>query len=88
MMTVIPIAGEWFRFHVSSRTDPEHPHLVDLESYGWNGQCSCEHFRFRCEPHLVRGEMVGELRCLHIRAVRDRYLDRILPLLKNCKLTS
>ena len=80
---VQPIEGELFRFHVDSRSHPEFPHLVDLESYHWGGQCDCEAFKFRHEPTLSRmtpGATRGdELRCSHIKAARSYFLDDLLP---------
>lgn len=79
---VWPIAGELFRMHVESASRPEYPHLVDLESYKWNGQCDdeCPRFKFKCAPHLSRGSLPADgLRCSHIKAGRSFFLDDILP---------
>jgi len=40
-----PIAGEPNRFHVESDSPTAEPYLVDLESYGGNGECSCIDFQ-------------------------------------------
>ena len=82
--TVTPLAGEWFRFHVTSMSQPEFPHLVDLEPFGWNGQCSCEHFRFRLQPGLSKGEIKpGRAgRCRHLRLARETMLMDLLVKLK------
>ena len=77
---VWPIAEEMFSFYVRSRTNPNFPHTVDLESYKWAGQCDCEHFKFRCEPELSRGAPANDkFRCAHIKAARSYFLDEILP---------
>lgn len=61
------IDGEKYRYHVHSRSGGK-PHLVDLCEYGFNGQCDCEDFRFRCEPKLSRGIPVDQsLRCRHLK---------------------
>jgi hypothetical protein len=68
------------RYHVQSRTRPQVKHLVDLELYGGNGACSCEHFTFKMEPHLKRGARseTGGLRCWHIQQARDRLADDVV----------
>jgi hypothetical protein len=79
-MKVWTIQSEMFRFHVESRSKPESPNLVDLESYRWNGECSCEAFKFRHEPALARGaEPADSLRCSHIKLARCFFLDDLLP---------
>ena len=57
------ILGEPLRFHVQSK--PGSPqYLVDLEDYGFNGACGCQHFEFRLQPELTRGaEPSDRLRC-------------------------
>jgi len=80
---VQPIAGETFRFYVDSRSNPNAPHLVDLESYRWGGQCDCENFKFRKEPDLSKlppsAVPDDSYRCSHIKAARSYFLDEILP---------
>lgn len=80
ILNVQPIEGELFRFYVDSRSRPDAPHLVDLESYKWGGQCDCEAFKFKHEPALSRGADGSDLlRCSHIKAARSYFLDEILP---------
>lgn len=54
-------------------------HVVDIASYGYSGQCSCEFFQYSCEPKVARlpkdQQGAGEFRCHHIRAARDFALD-------------
>jgi hypothetical protein len=80
---VQPIAGETFRFYVDSKSRPDMPHLVDLESYRWGGQCSCEAFKFKHEPALSRLTVKtipdDSYRCSHIKAARSYYMDEIFP---------
>lgn len=78
-LSVEHVPGEnLVRFLVRSQSR-KRDHLVDIESYGGNGQCACENFRFNFEPELSRGvKAVGnELRCVHIKAAR-RYLGNAL----------
>lgn len=80
---VQPIQGEMFRFYVDSKSRPNEPHLVDLESYHWGGQCSCEAFKFKHEPALSRltPKAIPDdtYRCSHLKAARSYFLDEILP---------
>lgn len=80
---VQPIAGETFRFYVDSKSRPDMPHLVDLESYRWGGQCSCENFKFRHEKALSelgpKSIPDDSFRCSHIKAARSYYMDEIFP---------
>ena len=70
MGQVTPIHGEPTRFFVASRTRQE-PWLVDLEEFGWNGQCGCEGFDMRMRKKLEqateRGQMIELLRCHHLQ---------------------
>lgn len=38
----------------STRRPKDPPYLVQLDSYGGNGQCCCKHFLMRLEPLLAR----------------------------------
>lgn len=81
-MTVTPIEGEPFRFHVSSRSGAP-DHLVDLAEYGFSGACACPHFQFRHAPLLREGAAPHPaLRCAHIRAARDAFFDLVAPKLE------
>jgi hypothetical protein len=79
-LSVTPIAGEIFRMRVESRSRPGQTHFVDLEEYGWNGQCDCERFRYSFEASLCAGQPACEaFRCAHIRRARSWFLDEVLP---------
>ena len=73
------IVGEEHRFHVKSRTRSEMAHLVDLEEYGGNGACSCEHFNFRVLPKLYEDRQrrlpPRPRRCWHINQALIFYGD-------------
>lgn len=60
-----------FRYWVRSGSKRDVKHLVDLEEFGGNGQCSCEQFRFRLQPRLAE----ETARCKHILAARERFTD-------------
>lgn len=76
---VEPIPGEHLRFYVRSRTNPRQQYLVDLMAMRMNGQCGCDDFAFRKGPafrlHPVPSDAT---RCIHIRAVREWLLNRML----------
>ena len=79
---VEPIAGDRSRCFVHSRTEAGVKHLVDLEEFGGNGQCSCANFRFRCQPHLERGAPRSQrLQCWHIRQAKVAFYEYWLDLL-------
>lgn len=60
------------RFLVPSESDPHVKYLVELDSYGGNGMCNCQHFQMRLEPELRRGNPEKKiLRCKHIGNARD-----------------
>jgi hypothetical protein len=42
------------RYHVASRSQAHEVHLVELDSYAGNGECSCTFFRLKLEPLLRR----------------------------------
>lgn len=73
-LRVEPLQGERGRYHVESASHPEKPHLVDLWLFGGNGQCDCEHYRFRLQHFLEEGATPSKrLRCRHIEAARERW---------------
>ena len=90
---VTPVRGEATRFFVDSERAGMHPYLVDLQSYGGNGQCMCEHFRIRLESQ-VRGEMRKPknqrwtFRCKHIKWAREYILDLFLEALATPRHTA
>lgn len=87
-MTIIPIEGEIFRYHVQSDSRPEIQHLVDFEAYHYVGKCSCEHFQFRLAPELDKlsksqrpdpaSEDADVYRCGHLRGAWSEVSRRIL----------
>ena len=67
-----PIDGVVWReklvFEVESRSEPTHPHLVDLSCYRFNGKCDCKCFELTLEKRLREGaEPSDKRRCWHIR---------------------
>jgi hypothetical protein len=69
------------RWFVPSRTR-EHlgvEHLVDLQAFGGNGSCTCEHFSFKLSKHLQSGVPPGDdLRCHHIQQARAALSDLVV----------
>jgi hypothetical protein len=43
------------RWFVASYTRPGKSYLVQLDSFGFNGECQCEDFEIRFAPLLLRG---------------------------------
>jgi hypothetical protein len=72
------------RFMVESHSRVKVEHLVELDAYGGNGRCACEHFQFRLEPQLRSGEVVpsNATRCHHIIEARDYFTDHVMELIK------
>lgn len=69
------------RWTVPSASKAGESHLVQLDSYGGNGGCSCPDFVCRLEPNLRRQTPPTPsegTRCKHIRYVRSWFLDRVI----------
>ena len=61
---------------VQSASEPDSPHLTDLEEYDGNGQCSCEDFQKRKQPFLERLDArvpapLFAYECVHIAAHKE-----------------
>lgn len=70
------------RFTVRSRRAGVPSYLVDLDEYNFNGNCHCEHFRFRLQPQLEEGASASPmLRCWHINVARQLFLEEQLRLM-------
>lgn len=68
--------GEELRAQVESWSVPGEHHMVDLSSYQPLGECSCTDFSCRRLPEFKKtGKPV---RCRHIVAVREAYLNRLI----------
>ena len=71
---VEPILGETMRFWVQS--SGEFPHLVDMNEYHGNGECSCGDFKHKKKPMYVKNGkqiinygLADTTRCKHINSV-------------------
>lgn len=65
---------------MASASRPGKQWRVDLESFGFNGQCDCENFNFGCYADLSRGAKPSDdYRCKHIRDARSFVLDNMFP---------
>jgi len=71
---VEPIIGEAMRFWVESSDD--YPHLVDMNEYKGNGECSCNDFKYKKlkrykenGKQIVRYGHANTTRCKHIQSV-------------------
>lgn len=84
LLKVEPINGEFvLRFWVQSRTDAEHPHLVDLSEHEGFGQCSCKNWQ--CNVWPVIRDKAGpkyskSTTCRHVRAALNFFLEFSLTL--------
>ena len=81
------IGGEHgLRYHVESRSDPDHPHLVDLSSFKGYGQCSCKNWCCNVWP-IVRDQTqpkrTPKSTCAHIRVALKYLLNLTLNSLIN-----
>ncbi len=74
-MNVIP-HDHVLRFRVTSDSQPEVEHVVDLGAFVGHGRCSCQHFEFRILPDVEAGRVAG--RCKHIQAARDYLADEVI----------
>ena len=71
------------RWFVPSRSREGVEHLVDLEAYGGNGRCECEHFQFTLERRLKQRLDAGApasdvTRCHHINEARAELADLLI----------
>jgi hypothetical protein len=78
------IEGEGgLRYHVESRSDPKHPHMVDLSCFDGFGQCSCKRWQCDIWPVIRDGEgrkHTKQTTCAHVRAALHFFLDLSLTL--------
>jgi hypothetical protein len=74
------------RFWVPSQTRAGLDHLVDLTAFRGAGNCTCEHFTYRCAPELRKGMKPGPLlRCNHIELARDFVLSEMVgKIMEHC----
>jgi hypothetical protein len=64
------------RFIVPSSRPGEEPYLVELETHGLTGHCTCPQFQFRLLPMIAapEGGILGAPgRCKHIEAARRQF---------------
>lgn len=81
-LKVEEIAGEFgLRYWVESKSDPEHPHVVDLSANQTWGQCSCRHWQCRIWP-VVKDQNARkhskQSTCKHVRAALHCWLGMAL----------
>lgn len=81
---------EPFVYHVSSKSNPSMPYVVDLSQRGGNGACGCVYFMMVANPAFRRhGKWIpyapgrqGASECKHIRAAFDHYHQHVtIPML-------
>lgn len=87
-LKVTPLEGELgLRYHVESRSDPEHPNLVDLAArFGW-GECVCKDWQCNIWP-AIRDETAPRFTktttCDHVSAAAKYFflhaLDGVIEL--------
>lgn len=73
-----PVPGERLTFRVASRSRPK-PWRVDLEAWGFNGECECEAFNFHHLPKLkadfLEGRPARRRRCWHIQRAFEYHAE-------------
>ena len=73
-----PYEAQWhdsiLRWRITSATRPDIVHVVELDSNGGIGECSCENFIFRLQPKIDEGVRCG-VRCSHIIIARQALTD-------------
>lgn len=78
------IPGEHgLRWHVTSRSNPQCPNLVDLASHQGYGQCSCRDWDCRVWPAIrdrTHPRHVRETTCDHIQLALRAFLSMALDL--------
>lgn len=58
------------RFFVQSEPGKDE-YLVELETHGLTGECTCPHFQKRLLGEVQKGFRGKDCRCKHIKAARD-----------------
>lgn len=72
---VVPIYGEFGRYHVKSRSSHK-AHLVDINENGFYGQCDCEAFTYNYGPKLRSGIPTDtSLQCYHIKQAKRHFCE-------------
>lgn len=87
-MRVAEMAGEPFRYHVESHSEPGMAHTVDLAQMGGLGSCTCPNYEYRVYQVQRKGRYIewrpgrkGCSECRHIWAARRHFLEkRVFPL--------
>lgn len=69
------IYDDALRWTVCSRTDPHVTYVVDLGSFGGNGECPCDDFRFNFGAILARG--ISAERAVELKLVTVREWQRV-----------
>lgn len=68
------------RYLLTSLTNPDNVHLVDLDEFDGYGECSCEHFQFRLYPRLRLGRKPLVSPCRHLRLARRQPVPQLVEL--------
>lgn len=70
------VAGEDFRYWVSSNANPEARHLVDLVENFPLGECGCPDFVCRRLPAYRKTKIIK--RCRHLEAAREQIMNHLI----------
>jgi hypothetical protein len=72
------------RYMVDSHSRDGVEHLVEIDMYGGNGCCACEHFHYRLEPIMQNSGVKpsNATRCIHIMEARDQFIDDVIALIQ------
>lgn len=70
---------------VPSDTRDDVEHLVELDAFDGLGKCACEDFDYRSRPKAEAGNRDPELRCRHIKRLRELFCDALIYAIQNQK---
>lgn len=83
-MKVEPLSGEHgLRYFVESRSDPMHPHVVDLSCNDGYGECSCKNWQCNVWPAIrdrTHEKHRKETTCAHVRVALRFFLQMTLKM--------
>lgn len=67
------VAGEQWRYHVSSKSNPDQSHLCDLTENFPLGECGCSDYTCRRLPNFRKTG--NPVRCIHLNACRETIMN-------------
>lgn len=79
-MKITQITGEPTRFHIQSRSNPKHSHLIDLAENAPYGGCTCASHTMKLWPEYRKLKDKPQMprRCPHLQLARETALNLTL----------